>query len=574
LKFWIQIGRQGVLIAVVFTAALSGAYAQVFHVQAGTSSLQEAHGGSVSFLAPGYEGSIGVGYVNGGMQYGGVLRTDFHGYRLTAGDDTVDFSLPTDNFNLGHYFYGRGAGISRKTGKNKYTVFGGMTSRFVGASFFQAAEGQDPFGLIFMESQLSTRMKFVSRTVMTNKLTFLNGLSFSPNRGIEMGATAGLGSGKPYIAGSFDVDRPRYTLKAAFVGADRDFRRVSVDAPLATEVDRENVYFQWRPVSRWSVSVARQNVLSPVSPATPTSSRALLHNVASNLRLFGARFNGSLYLSETGNVNNTGMMFGANRTFLNRVEVGADYFRNRTDRTRFNSESYSGRLREVLTQKLSLTQYVSRSNGQTSWNFGGEFNANRFSLAVSHETAYVPFRPVEFGGPFVRVYNVSLRFRPWGSTEITAQSNVDPNGRVRYTVAGSDYYYRYAGLESAQAAPLKINQYVVKGIVLDQDERPVAGAALQIDGQVVFTDSEGRFLVRFPRRSTESFRVLLEDFLTNFWYDVESAPTNVETITEDQAKDLIIRLRRITDRDRIQQRLTAMRQAEDEKAGGGTAPSQ
>jgi hypothetical protein len=171
---------------------------------------------------------------------------------------------------------------------------------------------------------------------------------------------------------------------------------------------------------------------------------------------------------------------------------------------------------------------------------------------------------VQFGGPFIRVYNVSLRFKPWGNTEITAQTNVDPNGRVRYTIAGSDYYYRYAGLETGQqTAPLKINKYVVKGIVLDQDENPISGAALQIDGQAVFTDSEGRFLVRFPRRSTERLQVLLNDFLTNYLYDVESAPSSVETIDEEQAKDLIIRLRRITDRERIQQRLMAIRAAEE-----------
>jgi hypothetical protein len=142
---------------------------------------------------------------------------------------------------------------------------------------------------------------------------------------------------------------------------------------------------------------------------------------------------------------------------------------------------------------------------------------------------------------------------------------------VRYTVAGSDYYYRYAGLETAQAAPLRINKYVIKGVVLDQDEKPVAGAALQIDGQVVFTDSDGRFLVRFSRRNTETFRVLLDDFLTNFLYDVISAPTSVETIDEDQAKDVTVRLRRITDRNRIQQRLTAQ-QSTDGSAVTGVSP--
>src|SRR5262249_55191623 len=158
-----------------------------------------------------------------------------------------------------------------------------------------------------------------------------------------------------------DLDKAKYSLKASYVAADHDFRRVAVDAPLTSEVDRENISLQVRPWRRWSFSLARQNVLSPVTPETPVSSRALLHNAASRISLFDIRLNGSVYLSETGNIRNTGMMFGASRMFLRRVELGADYYRNRTSGTHFGSESYSGRLREVLTTRLSLTQYVNRS---------------------------------------------------------------------------------------------------------------------------------------------------------------------------------------------------------------------
>src|SRR5207248_2287371 len=85
--------------------------AQVFRVQGGTSTMLNAQGGSVEFKAPGYDGSVGLGYYNGKVMFGGETRYKFHDYTILAGDDSVPFTLPSDIFDNSHYFSARSAGV-------------------------------------------------------------------------------------------------------------------------------------------------------------------------------------------------------------------------------------------------------------------------------------------------------------------------------------------------------------------------------------------------------------------------------------------------------------------------------
>src|SRR6266700_8069625 len=105
----------------VLAVLLAGrASAQVFRVQGGTSTLLDAEGGSVEFKAPNYDGSVGLGYYNGKVQFGAETRYLFHGYTILAGDDSVPFTLPTDVFDSSHYFSARGIGATRKDANNTF----------------------------------------------------------------------------------------------------------------------------------------------------------------------------------------------------------------------------------------------------------------------------------------------------------------------------------------------------------------------------------------------------------------------------------------------------------------------
>lgn len=518
--------------------------AQIFHVQGGSSSLIDAHGGSVEFQAPNYSGAVGIGTINGEFSFGAVLRTEFHGYRLTAGDDIIPFTLPTDVFDNNHFFFGRGAGVARKKGRFEFAAFVGATSSLFGAPFFQAAKAHKPFGLIFTQYRKSEHLRFVTRTIVSDKQTFIGGVEWSARKWLTASFSGGAGSNAPYAAGALVIEREKVTFKAAYISPSKDFRRVNVQVPLVSEVDKENLLLTLRPIRNFSVTLSRQNLLSPLLSKQP-SVHGTVQEISANANLFKIRLSGGVYESRVSGTNNLGYSFSAGRGLGRKVDVGVDFYRTKPERG-FTSTSLNTRVRENLTQKFSLTEYVSRSNGQTSFNFGGEYNSDRISLSVSHETAYVPFRPSAAGGPFVHFYNVGLRFRLFGNVQVTGQTNVAPDGKVKYTAGASDHLYRYAGLESGGKSPsLKIGKYVVKGIVQIEPGAPVAGAALQVDGRVAFTDSNGEFLVRFDKKQKVNFVVLLDEFLVGTPYRVVEAPASVETALEDKAVAITVVLKRV-----------------------------
>ena len=107
------------------------------------------------------------------------------------------------------------------------------------------------------------------------------------------------------------------------------------------------------------------------------------------------------------------------------------------------------------------------------------------------------------GRPFVQAWTVNLQIQiPRGrGAQLHYDNFVDPYGKVRYTAFVSGI--GYGGFEQSPgyamaAAPL-IDRYLVRGLIEDEDGKPVWGIAVQIDGQVVFSDSQGEFFVRFKR---------------------------------------------------------------------------
>jgi hypothetical protein len=94
-------------------------------------------------------------------------------------------------------------------------------------------------------------------------------------------------------------------------------------------------------------------------------------------------------------------------------------------------------------------------------------------------------------------------------------------------------------------ASAQLNSNVIQGVVVDDQGAPVEGAALYVGKQVAYTDSSGRFLVRFSKRGSFPLRLAREDFFTNGVYQVVSAPAQVQAESEDSVTDVRIVVRRV-----------------------------
>ena len=490
---------------------------------------------------------MGAGVIDGSLVFGEVLRTQFHGYSLTAGDDVLPFNLPTDVFVNDHYFFGKGLGVAKKSGRMDFAAFGGATSLALGAPYFSAARAKQPFGLFFAQFQQSPQLRFVIRTIASEKQTVLMGMEWSPRKWLSYSFSGGRGADTPYLANAVTIERGKLTFKAAYISADQNFQRIGTQStPLVSEPIKDNLYLGLRPLPNFSFSLSRQNVLSPLTADQP-SLEGTIHQLGANTILYGVRLTANLYQSRVSAKDAVGYAFSADRTLGRRLDAGFDFYKSKSQGD-FANQSMSAHLREVITQSFSLTEYVTRSGGQTAFNLGGELRlSNRFSISLSHETAYLPFRVTTGGGPFTHVYNLSLQFRPFGNLQLAASTNVAPDGKIRYTTSAGDYLYRSSGLQSDGVLSLKIAKYVVLGKVVDAAGAGIAGVALQIDGQMVFSDSRGQFLVRFTKRKKVNFKVSLDDFLTATPYTIITAPASAETAPEEQAIPLTIVLQRTSD---------------------------
>ena len=80
---------------------------------------------------------------------------------------------------------------------------------------------------------------------------------------------------------------------------------------------------------------------------------------------------------------------------------------------------------------------------------------------------------------FEQALALNVNFRVAGPLQITAASNVAPDGKLRYSFGASTYLYRLSGMMlNANSDSFSIAKYVVQGMVKDDQQMPVEGAAM------------------------------------------------------------------------------------------------
>ena len=520
--------------------------AQVFRVQAGTSTLLNAEGGSVEFKAPSYDGRVGLGFFNGHFEYGAETRYLFHGYTVLAGDDSVPFTLPTDVFDSSHYFSARGIGATKKDAESTFYAFAGTTSTWLGTGFFNAAKSNGPVGIFFYQRKLSQRLTFFSRDILSNRQTLLQGVEYRPNKWLKASLTDGIGSNQKYFASALDAETQKLAFKASYVVTGDVFRRVTVISPMSSELNQGNVQMLYKPSEFASLTTGHENILEPLTPGGPMQ-QASVNQVSGDFHIEKVYFGTGLFTSNASGRSTQGTNLYVGRRIGQRFEVNTNFFQSKPQGTKTTpgqaTTILSGTVRENFSSRFSLLQLISRTGGQTTFAFGGDFTSNRLLLRADYQNVYLPFRPDR---PFQQALALNVAFRVVGPLQITAASNVAPDGHLRYSFGASTYLYRFRGMAmNAQSDSFSIAKYLVQGVVKDDQGMPVEGAALHIGKEVAYTDSSGRFMVRFSKRGPFPLSVAPEEFINNGVYQVVSAPSQVSAETEDNATDVQVVVRRV-----------------------------
>ena len=516
------------------------ANAQVFRVQGGTSTMLNAQGGSVEFKAPKYDGSVDLGYFAGHLRYGAENRYQMRNFTLLTGDETVPFVLPTDVFDASHYFSVRGIGITHKDGIGTYYAFAGTTSTWLGTGLFNAATSDDPVGMLFYERKISDHFKFFSRDIVSRRQTLLQGVEWEPNRSVKASITGGIGSNQKYLAAGFDAETQKLIFRTSYVLTGKSFQRISLATPLSSEVNKGNAQLLYKPLEFVSLTAGHQNLLEPLTLGGAMQ-QATVNQLSADFHVQKFYFGSGQFSSSSGGLGTQGTNVYVGRRFGRLLEVNQNWFQSKSQ-GQPSSRILSGTIRENFSSRLSLLQLISRTNGQTTFAFGGDFTSNRLMLQADYQNLYLPFRPDH---PFQQALALNASVRVVGPMQITAASNVDPTGHLRYTFGMSTYLYRMSGMMSARSETFSIAKFLVQGVVKDDQGNPVEGAALHIGKEVVYSDSTGAFLARMGKHGPFPLSVAPEEFITNGVYETVLAPSSVRAETDDAAVNLEIVIRRV-----------------------------
>jgi outer membrane protein OmpA-like peptidoglycan-associated protein len=531
-------------VALAASLALAGAPAPagaqtVVQLEGGGSSLVDGYGLTANVWRPGSDGWVGIGYLDG-LRIGAFLRTGLGKDTLRIGNDALQIRFPTDVFSGGRNLLVQGVSWTGGTSRGSYAVFGGASSSGLGAQSFQPTSVERPLGAIFLQRRVSPTVRLTGTAIVAERQTVIPGIEWQPTPDIVTSVVAGAGADRPYAASSLMLRRGRLGLKAQYAWNPQRFRRVSVPTPSQTETDRENVLLTYDLTPGFTVGVGRQNFMQDSSDANPPI-RAVGNSIFAGGRLSDWRVTAGLYDSRSQGVANLSSYLALGHEVSPWLDAELYVLQSRPD-GRPVSTTPLANLRWRVSSHLGLMQQVSYQGGRATVLFGANLATSVGEFGVDYQIVHQPFQPFQ---PFRSALNLTARLQ-LGGYSTSFGTYVRPDGAVDYSASGRTFLYM--GSQTG-AQPLQsgggIGRYLVRGVVRDGDGAPVEGAALDLGGQVVFTNSQGVFFLRDSRPRRLPLTILLEEFLLPGRWALEAAPATVDAQPENRSAPVEVRLLRV-----------------------------
>lgn len=530
------------LVLALLVSSSESASAQVFQVQGGGSSLFAGYGGLLNIWGNGYEASLGIGYLDG-IKIGVAGRRLIGGRdTLRLGNDLLPMTFDTDVFGMGTALFAQGASIQRRRGRTQTWFFAGASASALAAPYFGSQRAVHAMSWGRVRHDVSRDLSLSAHAITSDRQSFLGSARWQPRRGITGSTTLGIGSNVPYGALALDVERSHLDVKATLAGMGRGFRRASGPMPLQTELERENALVTWKPLEGWSFGVGRQHFRQD-SAFAGIPQRAALTQLLATGRVAGVAFSGGWLHSEAGRVPNVSSYLTGKRLVTDWLQ-GELYVLRVWQPTEARSTTPVLLLRETLSPRLALLQAITRDQGRTNVSLGGTITAGLSSIGVDYQVAHSPYLSTN---PFVHSMGVNARLHVRG-VSFALGSFVTPDGKLHYSAQGNTFMYRGTDASSGSGGGGRVDAFVASGRVVDTSGAPIEGAALDVAGEVVYTDSQGRFFVRKPTGRLLPLRVVLDDFLVPGTFEVVTAPAELRPVREPRGVPAVIVLRRVASR--------------------------
>ena len=455
------------LLSLLFASAAAG---QTIQVQGGASSLLNAEGGAVTAFLPNSTAQIGAGISNGHIVAAASERFSWKGWEINAGDEQLFLQSGSAGFGIAE----RGAALQRKGPNGTVDIFSGACGRLFSTPFFAGAEARHFCSGYAFRKRFHQNLEIGSVGVSAaGKTTALESATWHAPCSSKQPAPAGAGAPilRFPLCGVTFSGSGGLLEKRAFANGQGLFQ----SAHFAATISRTNYLFQ-----NQQAGVTNEGLAALFGP----------------LDLHASAFQSKGVPGETAG---GGLRMG----FLS---MRADEFWSAQGR------NFSGSISQQIGRHFRVSEYVNRSAGQTTFSAGGGFQSNWLSASVDHTVLYSIFT-----GKFQNATVVTLSFRLHDSTVNLGTVN------GKWSAYGGQYIQ--TGLQLAgESRHAGFSGHIVAGYVRDANGARVEGAAVEIGGHLVFSDSDGYFFTRFRKTKPVAVRIRPDDFAAPGTWRLLAAP--------------------------------------------------
>jgi hypothetical protein len=502
-----------------------------------------ATGAELNYKWAPVNGWIGGGYSNG-LDLGGYLQTRVDHYDLGAGDRYLPFSLGTDVFEKSRYFCARGLFVHRADERDSWTAFAGATSTDTSHFFYHSFATEDPVSGFIYTRKLTDRLSLQSFNIAQSKVTSIQALQYALQQNWTISGSAGVGYGSHFAAFATDYSRPRLQVTASYTSVGDNFQLMKGVTSLAPERVGANLHVRFQPWKRLQLAGDHEKLLSLGLLASTQAVPVTLDSLSASSRLKGFSLSGAVSQSSSGLLRNKTESFSASRDVTSHITASASLMRFQLQNG--SSTIAIGTVREKLSPRLSIFEGIENSGNTNNIVWGLQIFSNRLTLNLENNVYYSPLAGAFNGKQYAQAWTVSVGLPLIRGIRVHADTYIDPTGKMRYTTWADGIGFSRGGEQIPQSAstPItNIGSYVVRGRVQDMNGKPIWGIAVQVDGQMGFSDNSGEFFLRFSHSDTYPVAVLLDRSLNRNDYEIVTAPTTATSRPEQNAAPIVIIVR-------------------------------
>src|SRR3954468_3728771 len=510
----------------------------VVEMQAGGSSLSGGYGATANFWRQGMDGWIGVGYLDG-VRVGAFLRkATTRGDTLGFGNSALIVRLPTDIFTPGYNLLVQGVSYAGSTARGSHLFFCGGSLPGVGSPAFQPTNIERPMGAAFLEHQIEPTLRLSATAILAERQTILPGIQWQPTPDVATGFVMGMGSNRPYAASSIALRHGGLGIRASYAWNPDRFRRAPVPTPNQTEMDRENVMVTYDLTPEFSIGAGRQNFVQDSSDSRAPL-RASGNTVFAAGRWHQIRLSTGLYDSRSAGISNLSSYTAVGRGITSWLD-GEVYVLQSRPTGHPTETTPLVNLRWRLSPKVGVSQQISWHGSRPTVLFGASLITAIGEFGADYQIVQQPLQPLH---PFRSALNLTARLQ-LGSYSTSFGTYVRPDGSIDYSASGSTFLYMgpLGGAQPQQIGP-RMARYVVRGSVRDESGNPVEGAAIELGGELVYTNSAGDFFLRARHPEQYPVNVVMKEFLLPGQWEIVSAPAQATASEEDKSAAVRIVLR-------------------------------